>query len=115
MDENMKMEISTRQGARTGMSIGQRVDNEDLDKTGTFGAQSPAPNGKVISLVPDHEPWQSPSMNFSPQVPLTSNPDDFDPQAIVTKLQRNKLLHKNYNEHMVTQQARQQLQEIIDS
>ena len=38
MDENMKMEISTRQGARTGMSIGQRVDNEDLDKTGTFGA-----------------------------------------------------------------------------
>ena len=38
MDENIKMEISTRQGARTGMSIGQRVDNEDLDKTGTFGA-----------------------------------------------------------------------------
>lgn len=64
---------------------------------------------KTISLVPDHEPWQSPNMNFSKQVTLTSNFDDFDPEKIIQKLQRNKLVHKNYNEHLVTQANRCQL------
>lgn len=45
-------------------------------------------------------------MNYSPAVHLTSNPEDYHPAAIVRKLERNKLVHTNYNEHLVTQGAR---------
>ena len=47
---------------------------------------SPPPGGKTISLVPDHDPWMSPAMNFSSAVHLTSNLEDYDPAAIVLKL-----------------------------
>ena len=47
---------------------------------------------KMISLVPDHEPFKSPCMDYSKNVHLTSNYDDYDPQKIVKKLERNKLV-----------------------
>jgi len=45
-------------------------------------------------------------MNYSRNVHLTSNYDDYDPEKILMKLERNKLVHKNYNEHLVTQACR---------
>ena len=45
-------------------------------------------------------------MNYSPNVYLSSNYDYYDPEKIIRKLERNKLVHKNYNEHMVTQANR---------
>ena len=71
---------------------------------GQFGDnQRPTSSGnKVISLVPDHEPWKSPSLDYSKNVYLTSNPDDYDPQKIIMKLERNKLVHENFDVHLVT-------------
>ena len=56
----------------------------------------------MISLVPDREPLTSPSMHYSRHVPLTSNFDDYDPEKILLKFERNKLVHKTYNMHLVT-------------
>ena len=57
---------------------------------------------KVISLVPEHDPWQSPSLDFSGHVHLTSNWADQDPAKIVKRLERNKLVHGNFDVHLVT-------------
>ena len=53
-------------------------------------------------MVSDHEPWKSPSLDYSKNVYLTSNPDDYDPQKIIMKLERNKLVHENFDVHLVT-------------
>ena len=65
--------------------------------TSTSGAD------KSISLVPDQEPWLSPRIDYSQNVYLTSNHEDFDPQVILQRLQRNKLVHKTFDTHLVTQ------------
>lgn len=69
----------------------------------------------MISLVPDHEPVLSPNLDYSRGCHLTSNPDDYDPAKIVKRLQRNKLVHANFDVHLVSEQCRNQFQEIIDS
>ena len=76
----------------------------------------PGPNkaNKLISLVPDVEPWKSPSMDYSRNVFLTSNYDDYDPAKIVKKLERNKLVHGSYDVHLVSSATRGAFQEIID-
>ena len=70
---------SPRQRAVTGMTF---------QRTGSAGEESyddqpnflMSPQGaKTISVVPDCEPWRSPNMNYSPNVYLTSNYDDYDP------------------------------------
>ena len=65
-------------------------------------------SNKVISLVPEYEPWQSPSLDYPRYVHLTSNWDDQDPAKIVKRLERNKLVHGNFDVHLVTQQCRNQ-------
>ena len=82
----------------------------------TAYATRPIPVGqKCISLVPEHDPWKSPSLDYSRHVHLTSNWDDQDPAKIVKRLERNKLVHGNFDVHLVTQHCRDQFQEIIDS
>lgn len=53
-------------------------------------------------------------MDYSKNVHLTSNPDDQDPAKIIKKLERNKLIHKNFDVHLVTKACRNGFQEIID-
>ena len=65
--------------------------------------------------MPEHDPWKSPSLDYSRHVHLTSNWDDQDPAKIVKRLERNKLVHGNFDVHLVTQHCRDQFQEIIDS
>ena len=64
--------------------------------------------------MPDHEPTLSPSLDYSKYVHLTSNPDDYDPKKIVKRLERNKLVHGNFDVHLVAEACRSQFQEIID-
>ena len=36
-------------------------------------------------------------MHYSPHVELSSNYDDYDPEKILQKFERNKLVHMSYN------------------
>ena len=75
----------------------------------------PTTEHKSISLVPDLEPWLSPRIDYSRNVALTSDFDEYDPHKIIQKFQRNKLVHKTYDVHLVSPSVRNQYQEIIDS
>ena len=59
--------------------------------------------------MPEYEPILSPSLGYSKHVHVTSNPDDFDPKKIVKKLERNKLVHGNFDVHLVSEACRNQL------
>lgn len=41
-------------------------------------------------------------MHYSPHVELSSNYDDYDPEKILQKFERNKLVHMSYNMQLVT-------------
>ena len=49
----------------------------------TFSNFRPPADSKMISLVPEKEPWLSPSLDYSKNVVLTSDYDEYDPQKII--------------------------------
>ena len=101
-----------RAGAQTGMEIDSK--DKEIELKDAFEARSTSQYNKVISLVPDHDPWQSPSLNYSRNVALTSNYDDYDPEKIKMKLARNRLIHKKFDESLVLTSNRHAMQEILD-
>ena len=108
MQDNLKQQVRERNTIQS-VDVSKRAPFHN-----TFDSR-PTSGSKVISLVPDVEPWKSPRIDYSANVHLTSNYDDYDPQMILQRLQRNKLVHATYDVNLVTQQVRNQFQEIIDS
>jgi len=107
------MLLESDQDARIGSKTGLGWQSESLSHT-VDRVTSSGRRNKTISLVPEHEPWASPPLDFSKKGHLTSNPDDYDPVKIIRRLERNKLVHGNFDVHLVSQACRNQFQEIID-
>ncbi len=82
-----------RPGAKTNLELKtERKTMHAATMNGNMYQRPTTTRAKMISLVPDHEPLKSPCMDYSKNVHLTSNFDDYDPQKIVKKLERNKLV-----------------------
>ena len=54
------------------------------------------------------EPVNSPNLDYCKKGYLTSNPDDYDPVKLIRRLERNKLVHGNFDVYLVTEAVRNQ-------
>ena len=56
----------------------------------------------------------SPSFDYSKNVRLSSNHDDFDPQKILSGLEHNRIFRKEFDPSLVSRAQLRQYKEIVD-